>query len=335
MNRDPVILQAARVGRARREKPRYLWAPDPDRPGRALATTLSGETYSVSGSDCTCTDFGVRCRRAGLLCKHLVAFATDRPLMRREDIVRKEFIVERSGKQFVLYAGLLDLAHTEGLKSIETTLVQIPAAENAFTAIATARVVMNNSTAELPSRDRVFTGIGDAAPNNVGPMVKTALIRMSETRAKARALRDAVNVGLAAIEELGPDGEEEPAAQTRTNGAAQGNTIVAGANGTVVRAEAGDKCPFCHVKGAARGTHHGPACESNPAHNPISMTEAREAVKARMGRLKIGCKPADLMGAVLGETPEKWDLGLIKQVLSATDTEWNAAVVTLKATAAP
>ena len=40
--------------------------------------------------------------------------------------VKKEFIVEREGRSFVLYAGLLDLAHERGLKGITTTLVQVP-----------------------------------------------------------------------------------------------------------------------------------------------------------------------------------------------------------------
>jgi hypothetical protein len=55
--------------------------------------------------------------------------------------------------------------------------------------------------------ERVFTGIGDAAPNNVTPAMQTCLVRMAETRAKARALRDAVNIGVAAFEELDNEGE--------------------------------------------------------------------------------------------------------------------------------
>jgi hypothetical protein len=50
--------------------------------------------------------------------------------------------------------------------------------------------------------ERTFTGIGDAAANNVAPAMQLCLVRMAETRSKARALRDAVNIGVAAFEEL-------------------------------------------------------------------------------------------------------------------------------------
>ena len=107
-------------------------------------------------------------------------------------------MVERQGKTFCLYAGLLDLAHQTGLLSIKTALVQIPSEANNRTAICTAVVTMIKDDVE-----KEFTGIGDAAPNNVAPAMQNCLIRMAETRAKARALRDAVNIGVAAFEELG------------------------------------------------------------------------------------------------------------------------------------
>ena len=114
--------------------------------------------------------------------------------------MKKEFLIERQGKQFVLYAGLLALSHEQGLKSITTSLVQVPSEANNRVAICTATVVLERDGVE-----RVFTGIGDAAPNNVAPAMQTCLIRMAETRSKARALRDAVNVGMAAFEELGEE----------------------------------------------------------------------------------------------------------------------------------
>ncbi len=112
--------------------------------------------------------------------------------------MRKEFIVERQGRSFVLYAGLLDLAHQQGLKSIRTELLQIPSPDNEHIAISMATIVI-----EKEGRECTFTGLGDASPRNVSPAMQSCLMRMAETRAKARALRDAVNVGVTAFEELG------------------------------------------------------------------------------------------------------------------------------------
>ena len=114
--------------------------------------------------------------------------------------MKKEFIVSRQGKDFVLYAGLLDQAHREGLKRISTELLQVPSSDNGLMAICRA---------EVETEKGVFSGIGDASPDNVGRMIAAHTVRMAETRAKARALRDAINVGVTAFEELG-DIDEDP-----------------------------------------------------------------------------------------------------------------------------
>lgn len=103
-------------------------------------------------------------------------------------------MITLQGKQYVLLAGLLDEAHRQGLRSIDTELLQLPEDGNGQVAIAKARVEMEDG--------RTFAGIGDASPNNVSRQVAPHIIRMAETRAKARALRDAVNVGVTAFEEL-------------------------------------------------------------------------------------------------------------------------------------
>ena len=109
-------------------------------------------------------------------------------------------MIERQGRRFVLYAGLLEEAHSRGLRSIETELLQIPGPENGEVAIVRAVV---------RTEDGKFTGIGDASPENVNRTIAPHVIRMAETRAKARALRDAINVGVTAFEELGgEDGAE-------------------------------------------------------------------------------------------------------------------------------
>ncbi len=115
--------------------------------------------------------------------------------------IKKEFIIERQGKPAVLYAGLLELAHDQGLCRITTSLLQKPSDDNGNTAICYAEVETSTGT---------YTGIGDANPGNVARPMVPAIIRMAETRAKARALRDAVNVGVVALEELADD-DAEPA----------------------------------------------------------------------------------------------------------------------------
>jgi hypothetical protein len=117
---------------------------------------------------------------------------------RRYSEMREEYMIERGGRRFVLYAGLLEEAHERGLRSIETELLQVPKAENGEVAIVRAVV---------RTEDGKFSGIGDASSENVARTIVPHIIRMAETRAKARALRDAINVGVTALEEL--DGEPE------------------------------------------------------------------------------------------------------------------------------
>jgi predicted amidohydrolase YtcJ len=119
--------------------------------------------------------------------------------------VREEYMIERQGKRFVLYAGLLEEAHSRGLRSIETDLLQVPGLENGEVAIVRAVV---------RTEDGKFTGIGDASPENVNRTIAPHVIRMAETRAKARALRDAINVGVTAFEELGGEDGNEVVAST-------------------------------------------------------------------------------------------------------------------------
>src|SRR5882762_7647593 len=96
-------------------------------------------------------------------------------------------------KEVILYAGLLSQAHEEGLARVRTSILQIPTEENGRLAIIKA---------EVETSKGLFEAIGDACPENVEDFLAPHLIRVSETRAKARALRDAVNVGVVSFEEL-------------------------------------------------------------------------------------------------------------------------------------
>jgi hypothetical protein len=114
--------------------------------------------------------------------------------------VDPKFLVNLSGKEYPTYPAVLAEAHERGLQSIEADLIQIPAAENDFVAIAKAVVTMKDGTR--------FEEYGDASRTNVNARIATAIIRMALTRAKGRALRDAVNIGQTLAEEI-PD--EPPA----------------------------------------------------------------------------------------------------------------------------
>lgn len=147
-----------------------------------------------------------------------------------------KWIVNLSGKEHVLYGGLLAEAHERGIEAIETQLVQIPAEENGHTAIARAVVRMKDGSS--------FAEYGDANPRNVNARIATALIRMALTRAKGRALRDAVNVGVAMFEEL--PGDEEHAAQP---GQARAREAVAkGERPLVTKAGEGGDAPAACVE---------------------------------------------------------------------------------------
>ncbi|CAN5786073.1 hypothetical protein BH20ACT11_BH20ACT11_04330 [soil metagenome] len=113
--------------------------------------------------------------------------------------MRDEFKIQRQGKTYVLFAGLLDEAHNRGIHGIDTEVVQVPDEANGNVAIVKAVVEMTDSQSD---ETRHFGGIGDASPDNVNRSMQKVLIRMAETRAKARALRDAVNVAATSLEEL-------------------------------------------------------------------------------------------------------------------------------------
>jgi hypothetical protein len=120
---------------------------------------------------------------------HTKAYTAEKPTV----VVNEKAVINRQGKDFVLYWGLLDAAHRAGMTSIYTNLVQAPSSTNGGIAIC-------HATVEFPWGS--FTGIGDADDGNVGRMIIPHKIRMAETRAKARALRDALNVNMVAVEEM-------------------------------------------------------------------------------------------------------------------------------------
>jgi hypothetical protein len=105
----------------------------------------------------------------------------------------KPFIVTLHGKPFVQYAGLLFLAHERGLVSLKAHFISVT--ETLALAEAEATFADGHTYGEC----------ADSTPQNVGATVRAHFPRIALTRAKARVLRDALKIGIAALEEL--DGE--------------------------------------------------------------------------------------------------------------------------------
>lgn len=110
--------------------------------------------------------------------------------------IDKEFIVSLKGKDYPVYAGILDCATRDGLRKLETTIIQLPSKENGQMAVVTARAEFEDG--------RVFEDLGDCSPESTSPALAKAAIRLASTRAKGRALRDSQNIGKTMLEEL-PD----------------------------------------------------------------------------------------------------------------------------------
>jgi hypothetical protein len=104
--------------------------------------------------------------------------------------IPRQYIQLIYGKPFVRYAGLLAMAHERGLQKLEATFVNVTDA----LAVAQATATFQDG--------RRFVESSDATPENVHFGVRPHFARLALTRAKARALRDALNIGICAVEEL-------------------------------------------------------------------------------------------------------------------------------------
>jgi hypothetical protein len=71
----------------------------------------------------------------------------------------------------------------------------------------TADLAVASARAEFAD-GRVFEDVGDATPKNVNRQVAPHFMRCAATRAKARALKDALDLSAyCALEEIGEEGE--------------------------------------------------------------------------------------------------------------------------------
>jgi hypothetical protein len=103
------------------------------------------------------------------------------------------FLYACYGNPFVLYAGLLAMAHERGLVSLSAKFISV-----------TPELALAEATAVFQD-GRTFSEAADATPQNVTAQVRPHFARMALVRSKARALRDALNIGIATLEELGEE----------------------------------------------------------------------------------------------------------------------------------
>lgn len=144
-----------------------------------------------------------------------------------------KYIVSLRGRDYPLWAGVLDAATQAGLKSITTRVIQIPSSDNGQLAVVMATAVFDDG--------RVFEDVGDCSPQSTAPHLVAASLRLASTRAKGRCLRDAINVGQTMFEEL-PDLADVPADRranqeqgTRPSDAPSGSPPITAGQGTQQR----------------------------------------------------------------------------------------------------
>jgi len=103
--------------------------------------------------------------------------------------VPAHYVQTIQGKPHILYKGLLALAHERGLMELKADFTY----NDDTVSLAHASALFQDG--------RRFEESGDATPENA-KRIQGHWRRLSLTRAKARALRDALNIGMAAVEEL-------------------------------------------------------------------------------------------------------------------------------------
>lgn len=108
--------------------------------------------------------------------------------------MKTKHIINLKGKDFITFKGLLELAHKQGLKSISTELISLDKDiieeekdGKTFLKQPTGLVIFK---AIVTGEKGTYEAYGDASPKSVqSPAIRPHIIRMSETRAIARALR--------------------------------------------------------------------------------------------------------------------------------------------------
>jgi hypothetical protein len=183
----------------------------PDDKAKVGSQTHGTTTYHLVDGTCDCRDFE---KAPDGWCKHRIAYgiykraialakhkleAQEEPMSPEPTSpvetpataqIPQQFLTEIHGKMFIKYEGLLTLAHERGLVTLSAHFISV-----------TGDLALGEATAEFAD-GKIFKECGDATPANVHPKVKPHFPRMALTRAKARALRDALNISVCSVEEM-------------------------------------------------------------------------------------------------------------------------------------
>jgi hypothetical protein len=183
----------------------------PDDKAKVGSQTHGTTTYHLVDGTCDCRDFE---KAPDGWCKHRIAYgiykraialakhkleAQEEPMSPEPTSpvetpataqIPQQFLTEIHGKMFIKYEGLLTLAHERGLVNLSAHFISV-----------TGDLALGEATAEFAD-GKIFKECGDATPANVHPKVKPHFPRMALTRAKARALRDALNISVCSVEEM-------------------------------------------------------------------------------------------------------------------------------------
>lgn len=115
----------------------------------------------------------------------------EKPKAIREGKIKKEYVIDIKGKDFVAFNGVLDVAHQDGLTHL--TIVEKEITKDSAWCVARAEF----------KDGRVFEAIGSSTPaNSAGNVGGKYPAELAQTRAYGRVLRIALNLDVTMREEL-------------------------------------------------------------------------------------------------------------------------------------
>jgi hypothetical protein len=132
-----------------------------------------------------------------------------RQLTRRLHLsVQNGDLIMLDGRWYVTHSGLLRIAQRSQCKGITTELTNFVSNPEEGRWVFKATV--------LKSGNETFVSYGDADPSNVSPFLHGAEMRVAETRAVNRALRNAYGIGICSLEEIGSSvGHPQPTGEPK------------------------------------------------------------------------------------------------------------------------